>query len=396
MTSEPGPLAGVKVVDLTHILAGPSATVLMADAGADVIKVEPPWGEYARVRGAIRTGPDGATVSSYSAAVNHGKRSIALDLKTAAGASILERLIEDADVVAENLAPGALGRLGFDLEQLRARFPRLITCSISLYGSSARARKYANRGGLAIIAEAESGLIAMNRQAGGVPRHFDFGLGDTASGLSAYAGIVTMLLKRERTGHGGHVDISMLRTLIWFNGPAIAGHDIAGASGTDVRTAALGVFPSSDGFVAIGVNSDALWTRLAIAIGMPQLADDDRYAGFQQRDARADEVDALVSEWTSTCTSDEIIELLVLARVPCGRINTPGEVLAGDPNLELGFIDAVSDGLGGTVRVAASTLGLPPARSAIPRVGEHTREILLSLGMDEKQTADLASGGAFG
>jgi crotonobetainyl-CoA:carnitine CoA-transferase CaiB-like acyl-CoA transferase len=390
------PLTGIRVIDVTHILAGPYASMLLADAGADVIKVEPPWGEYSRIRGSIRTGADGATVSSYSAAVHRGKRSIGLDLKTEAGASVLRRLLEQADVVIENLAPHAMQRLGFDFGELRAKYPRLITCSISLYGDAPGAEGYAGRGGLAIIAEAESGLVAMNRHAGGTPRHFDFGLGDSAAGLSAYAGIVTALVGRDRTGHGQHVGISMVRSLLWFNGPAIAGQDIGGAAGTDFRTAALGVFPTSDGFVAIGVNSDSLWARLAGAIDRPDLAQDPRFASYEQRDHRADEADALVAAWTSGLTTAAIVERLSAARIPCGPVNTPADVLAGDLASVLGFIDTVPDGLGGTVHTAPNTIGLAAPVRGIPRCGEHTEEILRGLGIEASEEAVLRGQGAFG
>jgi crotonobetainyl-CoA:carnitine CoA-transferase CaiB-like acyl-CoA transferase len=389
-------LTGIRVVDVTHILAGPYASLLLADAGAEVIKVEPPWGEYSRTRGAIRTGPDGSTLSSYSAAVHRGKRSIALDLKSDAGKTVFRRLLARADVVIENLAPNAMTRLGFSFDQLRAEFPRLITCSISLYGSAAGAEQYSSRGGLAIIAESESGLVAMNRPPGGAPRHFDFGLGDTAAGLSAYAGIVTALLGRDRTGRGQHVGISMVRSLLWFNGPAIAGQDIGGPAGTDFRTAALGIFPCSDGFVAIGVNSDVLWARLAAAMGRPELADDERYAQYAQRDARADEVDEAVTRWTSVSTVDAVVRQLIAARVPSGPVNTPADVLDGELASVLGFIDTIPDGLGGDVHVAANPLGLPPTLDGIPRCGEHTTEVLRELGIGDSEAQLLRERGAFG
>jgi crotonobetainyl-CoA:carnitine CoA-transferase CaiB-like acyl-CoA transferase len=395
MTGDP-PLAGLRVIDLTHILAGPYATLLLADAGAKVIKVEPPWGEYSRTRGAMRSA-DGATVSAYSAAVHRGKRSIALDLKNEAGASVLRRLLSGADIVVENLAPGALRRLGFDLGQLRAEHPRLITCSISLYGSAPEAADYRDRGGLAIIAEAESGLIEKNRAPGGIPRHFEFGLGDAAAGLAAYCGIMTALVGRGLNGTGQHVDISMIRALLWINSPTIAAQDIGGAAGTNFRAAALGVFRSSDGFVAIGVNSDGLWQRLAEAMARPELAADSRYAEHTERDSRADEVDEMVSRWSSTMTTAAIIETLSRARVPCGQVNDPQAILDGYLARQLGYIDTEPDGLGGVVRVAANPMGLRRGSgSGIPRCGQHTAEILAEIGMDSEAAAGLRAAGAFG
>src|ERR1700761_6587415 len=153
MSNPTGPLDGVRVVDFTHILAGPFCTQFMADAGATVVKVEPPGGEYARIRGPRRVGPDGTELSSYNAAINRGKRSIALDLKNPRGLEIALRLTDSADVIVENFAPGALARRGLNLRELRARNPKLITASISLYGGLESAGSLATRGGLAIVAE---------------------------------------------------------------------------------------------------------------------------------------------------------------------------------------------------------------------------------------------------
>ncbi|MCU1658496.1 MAG: CoA transferase, partial [Pseudonocardiales bacterium] len=304
MSNTTGPLDGVRVVDFTHILAGPFCTQFMADAGATIVKVEPPGGEYARIRGPRRVGPDGTELSSYNAAINRGKRSIALDLKNPRGLEIALRLTDSADVVVENFAPGALARLGLNLRELRAGNPRLITASISLYGGIESAGSLATRGGLAIVAEGESSVTGMTRDKFGTPLMLGLPLGDMATGMASYAAITTALFARERTGLGQHLDLSMVRTLFALNACAVTGAQIANANRFDLRTAGYGIFPVSDGYISIGVNNDSLFERLCGAMNRADLATDPRYAYYKDRDLNADEVDAIIAEWTASLTGD--------------------------------------------------------------------------------------------
>lgn len=396
MPSSNAPLAGVRVVDFTHILAGPFCTQFLADAGATVVKVEPPGGEYARIRGPRRVGPDGGELSSYNAAVNRGKRSIALDLKNPRGLQTALRLADTADVVVENFAPGALARLGLDFTALRARNPRLITASISLYGGLEFAGSLATRGGLAIVAEGESSVTSMTRDRSGTPLALGLPLGDMATGMASYAAITTALYERERTGAGRHLDLSMVRTLLALNACAVTGAQIANANRFDLRTAGYGIFPASDGYVTIGVNNDSLFRRLTVAMRRPELADDPRYADYRERDLHADEVDGLVAAWTSTLTTDEVIERLAPSGVPCGRVATPGDMLA-DPQLRgLGFFESVDDGLGTTIDTPANPIGFRREGYAIPRLAAHAQELLAEVGIDAEEYAKLAADGAFG
>ena len=275
-----GPLSGIRVVDFTHILAGPFCTQLLADAGASVIKIEPPGGEWSRQRGPQRIGSNGEVVSSYFAGVNRGKRGITLDLKNPAGLELARSLISTADVIVENFSPGTMEKLGLGLSALREEHPRLVTASISLFGGLEAAGPLAERGGLAIVAEAESSLMSQHRSKDGRPITTPYGLGDMASGLAAYSAIVTALYERESTGIGRHVDIAMIRVLLSFNAISITAEQITsqGRTGSKPRaTAAMGIFEASNGYVTIGVNSDSLFQRLAVAMGKPELADDPRY-----------------------------------------------------------------------------------------------------------------------
>ena len=395
MTADPGPLDGVRVLDFTHILAGPFCTQLLGDAGATIIKVEPPGGEYSRVRGPRREASDGATVSSYHAAINRGKRSICLDLRTPAGLSVAERLIDTVDVCVENFAPGALARRGIDFSQLRIKDPRLITVSVSLYGGFEYAGDLAARGGLAIVAEAESSITGMTA-ADGVPLKLGMPLGDMATGLTAYAAVVTALYERDRTGVGRHLDISMVKALLALNAGAITGHQIAVDDPTDVDVAGYGIFACADGFVAIGVNSDTLFTRIADAIGRPELAQDPRYATYRERDSRIPEVNAIISGWAGQRSVDSVVERLVAHRVPSGRVATPESVLSDGVLRKLGFFQEVEDGLGGTISSPANPMRLTQSRFGLPRLNQHARAILDEIGLDANEYEALAAQGAFG
>jgi crotonobetainyl-CoA:carnitine CoA-transferase CaiB-like acyl-CoA transferase len=390
------PLAGVRVVDFTHILAGPFCTQFLADAGATVVKVEPPGGEYARIRGPRRVGPDGTEVSSYNAAINRGKRSIALDLKNPSGLATALRLVETADVVVENFAPGALARLGLDLVALRVANPRLITASISLYGGLEFAGALATRGGLAIVAEGESSVTSMTRDRSGTPLALGLPLGDMATGMAGYAAITTALYEREHTGVGRHLDLSMVRTLLALNACGVTGAQIANANLFDLRTAGYGIYPASDGHVTIGVNNDSLFQRLTVAMDRPELAEDPRYADYRNRDLNADEVDAIIAAWTSTLTCDEVICRVAPTGVPCGKVATPGDVLADLELRGLGFFETVEDGLGGTIDTPANPLGFRRDGYVIPRLAQHDRELLAEIGIDADGYAKLAADGAFG
>lgn len=393
--SDNSPLEGVRVVDFTHILAGPYCTQFLADAGANVVKVEPPAGEYARIRGPQRKGPDGTVVSSYNAAINRGKRSIALDLKNPLGLDLALKLVDSADIVVENFAPGALARLGLRFPELRAANPRLITASISLYGGFDSAGPLATRGGLAIVSEGESTVTAMTRDKQGVPVELGLPLGDMATGMASFGAIATALYERERTGKGRHLDISMVRTLLALNSCGITGAQIPGWE-VGARTVGYGIFPASDGFVTIGVNNDSLFARLAVAMEMPEFGSDPRFVGYEGRVKNVAAGDEIVSAWTSARTAQEVIAIVAPTGVPCGRIATPEDVLADQQLRDLDYFDVVDDGIGGTIDTPRNPLGFSRKSSAIPRLAAHTRELLAEVGIDADECAKLAAAGAFG
>lgn len=401
----PGPLAGVTVCDFTHILAGPYCTQLLADAGATVLKIEPPVGEYARVRGPKRPLPDGTLLSSYHVAVNRGKRGLTLDLKTPGGVDIARRLALASDVVVENFSPGTLARLGIDLAELRAENPRLVTVSITMFGGGAAADALAARGGMAIVAEAESGLTGTNVDDDGRPLPFSFPMGDLVTSWVAYGAIVTALLQRAASGTGCHRDIGMVPSLLTLNSTNITGHQnlaLDGAASRDlrpvsaIRPPAYGVFPTRDGHVAIGVNTDPLFAAFAEAVGSPELADDPRFRCHTEREQHVDELNAVVIAWTSSRTARDVVDVLGPTGVPCGVVRSPGDVVYDDSFMRMGYLEQVGDGGGGTFSVVSNPLGYRTA-GAMPAVGEHTRDVLRErLGLDDAAIDDLYTTGVFG
>jgi crotonobetainyl-CoA:carnitine CoA-transferase CaiB-like acyl-CoA transferase len=394
-----GPLRGVRVIDFTHILAGPFCTQLLADAGATVIKVEPPAGEWSRQRGPQRSGGDDKKISSYFAGVNRGKQGITLDLKNPAGLDFAQSLISTADVVVENFSPGTMAKLGLDLTTLRQLHPRLITASISLFGGLDSAGSLAERGGLAIVAEAESSLMSQHRGRDGRPITTPYGLGDMASGLSAYAAITTALFERESTGAGRHLDIAMIRVLLAFNAISITAEQIIAEGGIGSKpraTAAMGIFEASDGYVTIGVNSDSLFHRLAVAIGKPELSDDPRYAGHVSRDERVEEVNEIVSSWTRSHTIEEVIAAVSPTGVPCGRVNTATDILRNETSTQLRLFEDVDDGVGSRIRTPANPFGFNYARTALPSLGEGNERLSGEVFGSAESYERLSLLGAFG
>jgi crotonobetainyl-CoA:carnitine CoA-transferase CaiB-like acyl-CoA transferase len=392
---EPALLTGRRVIDFSHLVAGPMCTMLLADAGAEVIKVEPPWGDSCRIRGLVREDPRGP-VSSYLAASNRGKQSIAVDLKTAAGLGVVRALVGSADIVVENFGPGVMARLGLGLDELRAANPRLVTASVSLFGAASADPRLRDRRGVALIAEAESGLAGLCVDQAGDPVRYGMPMGDTVAAMTAFAGVLMALLRLQLTGQGSHVDVSMVSALHALNGCYVAASSIGGdAAARGVTTAPYGFFRSGDGHVAIGVNVDPLWAKFAAAIGRPELADDPRYRSYLQRDQRVAEIGELVTAWTAARTGREIVDQLDRYGVPCGVVSS-GESLRTDPTYaDLDLFVQVTDGYGGTVDVPANPFGLTPADVRLPFLGQHSRSVLRDvLGLPEDQIAELIDAGA--
>lgn len=402
-TTAPRPLEGVKVIELSHLIAGPYCCQLLAGEGADVVKVEPPQGELARDREPLRRG-QGGTLSAHFAALNRGKRSLALDLKNPQGMATFRLLLKGADVLVTNMRGGALERLGIHPSALHVEFPRLVIASISGFGLE-RSGKYADRAGLAMVAEALSGTTSLTRDHSGNPVWCGFALGDIASGMTAHAAILLALRIQEKHGKGQVLDLTLAECMLPMVSVALARVQIADADlvakagANDYHGVPYGAYRAADGYVNIGVNSDVFWRRLCTAMDRPELGADPRFATYLERVKYQDEVNHLTEEFTRAHTREQITEKLNKVDVPVASILSMHEVLASDFFKARGSLREVGDGIGGklTLPVDPTWFEADPEGSHLPRLGEHREEILNDLlGMSGKEIEELTKAGAFG
>jgi crotonobetainyl-CoA:carnitine CoA-transferase CaiB-like acyl-CoA transferase len=402
-TTLPMPLKGVKVIELSHLIAGPYCCQMLADEGAQVIKVEPPGGELTRHRKPGRKGEDGE-VTAYYASLNRDKESVVLDLKNAEGASLFEKLLEGADVFVTNMRPAALGRLGFDPRALHERFPRLIIACISGFGME-NSGEHADRAGLAMVAEAMAGATGLTRDHSGNPVWCGFALGDIMASVSAHAGILLALRQQEQHGVGRLLDVALVECMLPMVSVALGRVQVgeetrsAFAGSNNFHGVPYGAFPASDGAVNIGCNRDDFWRRLCVAMDRPELGTDPRYATYTDRVARQHEVHEITEAWTRAHTRTQIERKLAEVDVPVAGILSMQEVL-GDAYLQRrGVLRTVEDGIGGTFSLPANA-AWPDDDGHIPRVprlGEQRDAVLArELHMSPADIGRLERSGAFG
>ncbi|GAA2863226.1 CaiB/BaiF CoA-transferase family protein [Pseudonocardia halophobica] len=395
----PRALDGVIVVDLTQIVSGAVTSMMLADFGADVIKIEPVGGETYRKAGYELHGPGGSTNLNILR-FSRGKKSIELDLKSERGAQILADLVVQADVLVENFRPGVLARLGFDWERLHELNPRLVYTSISGFGhDDVLPSPYRDLPAYAIIAEAMAGLTHLAGEKDRPPAWMGFAMSDIFSGTCAFAGTLVALRDRDRTGEGTRVDIGMFDASLLMNDLPMAYKEHVGEAmgrGQYALQSPWGPFETSDGYVIIAVLNGREWAALCECIGRPDLAEHPELTtGHQRSKAHERLVRPAVEEWTRARTRAEAVAALQGHRVPSAPVNTTDDLLE-DPqvaarqmrqetaNRELGTIRTV----GNPIKVASSLVGQEPA--ALPGLGEHTDEVLRSrLGLDDAAIAAL-------
>jgi crotonobetainyl-CoA:carnitine CoA-transferase CaiB-like acyl-CoA transferase len=379
------PLDGLKVIDLTRVLAGPFCTMLLGDMGADVIKIEEPAaGDDAR-GWAPFVGP----WSAYFLGVNRSKRSLTLDLKQSDAADVLRRLLASADVFVENFKPGSLDKLGFGYRQNRALNPTLVHCSITGYGKNG---PRCHLSGYDPIVQAESGFMAITGTPDGPPVRTGIAMTDYLAGLYAFGGILLALRDRDRTGAGQHVDIALYDSVLsTLSMPA----GILQATGSNPRRmgndhsaiAPYETLRAKDGMVMIAAANPRLWKQLCEAVGVAHLVDDPRFKTNTDRVKNRAALKAELERAFSAYTIVDLAKVLEKASVPCGTVRTVSEALQ-DPQVEarqmfLGFDDEELAGfrvLGNPIKLSAN--GAEPTRRP-PKLGEHTREILEALGYTE-------------
>ncbi|GLZ07503.1 CoA transferase [Actinomadura sp. NBRC 104412] len=383
MTSRaPGPLHGLRVVDVSTSYAGPSATMYLADLGADVIKVERPGGDEARRWGPPFTGQDAAWF--YSA--NRGKRSVVLDLTAAEGQALLHRMLERADVFVESMSRSALRRLDLAPETIRTRYPRLVYCAISGFGLDG---PDASLRGYDLIAQARSGLMSVTGEAGGAPQRIGTAVSDVVTGMVAALAISAAVVRQRETGAGELVDASLLDADLALMAPRIASY-LAGepeprpSGGTDSVLSVYQAFPTADEAIVVAIGNDAIWRRFCAAIGLPELAADPRLATNDGRRAHRGRVVEAIGARLATRNSAHWLARLVEANVPASAIHGLSSVVA-DPHLRArGALLPVNGAETGPVMVVGPPwrLGSAPAvPDTVPRAGQHTREVLGELGV---------------
>ena len=389
----PGPLDGVRVVDLTTVVLGPIATQLLGDAGADVIKVETVEGDLTRALGPSRS-PD---QSAYFANLNRNKRSLVLDLKQPAARAALLRVIDTADVFVHNMRAGAAARLGLDPATLLARQPRLIHASASgfrLGSSKAEDPAYDD------IIQGMSGLATLNGEANGTdgPRYVPSVMADKISGHTLTTAIVMALFARERTGRGQALHVPMLDTMIAFLLPehlwgATIDDPHEGMRYPRLMTPHRRPYATADGYLCLIAATDAQWTRLFALLGQPELIHDPRFVDVAARGDNIDAAYGVVAVGLKTKTTAEWLTLLATADLPHGAANTMEDLLV-DPYLrEVGAFRRFPHETEGEITVIAPSVDFTDTALAItrgaPGLGAHTAEILREAGLDEAAIAAL-------
>jgi itaconate CoA-transferase len=396
MTSHAGPpLTGVTVVTIEQAVAAPFATRQLADLGARVIKIErPDGGDFARAYDATTKG-----LSSHFVWLNRSKESVTLDLKQEVARDVLQQLLARADVFVQNLAPGAAERLGVGSAALRARYPTLIICNISGYGTSG---PYASKKAYDLLVQGEVGLVSLTGPED-TPSRVGVSLADISAGMYAYTAVLTALLARRDTGHGTVLDVSLFDSLAeWMGFPmyhtAYSGRSLPRSGPNHASIAPYGPFGSADGrHVILAVQNSREWTRFcANVLRRPELADDERYRTNEQRVRHRPALHATIDEVFAGLPLEDIIDRLEQAGIAYGRMNTVAEFLEHPQLLERGRWTEIDSEAGPlrALRPAVTMEGVEPVMGAVPALGQHTAAVLNELGIDPERVARWRTEGA--
>ena len=392
-----GALSGVRVLELGQVVAGPYCGQVLADLGADVVKVEPPGvGDVLRQWGWAPEGKD----SLWWRVAARGKRSITVDLRTPEGQQLVRRLATDVDVVVENFRPGTLERWGLSYDELAADNPGLILVRISGYGQDG---PYAGRPGYASVGEAMGGLRALTGDPDRPPVRVGLSLGDTLTGMAGALGALAALHERQSSGRGQVVDAAIYESVLAMTEGLVPEWSVAGL--TRKRTGAVlqgiapsNVYPTTDGEVIVAANQDSLFARLCAVMGQPDLTTDPRFADHRARGEHATELDELIATWTRTLPSADLLAALHTAAVPAGLVFTPAD-MAADPHFTFrkALVEVEDPEVGPLLMPApAPRLSRTPSRVrwAGPRLGQHTEQVLQQAGLTEPDVAALRAAGA--
>ncbi len=401
-----GPLAGLRVIDLTQMVAGPYCTLLLGMLGADVIKVEPLSGDNARPNGPFRDDDDRRAYGGYFQSLNRNKRSLALDLSRPEGREVLRRLARDAEVLVENYRVGVMDRLGLSWESLHALNPRLVYACIRGFGDPRTGESpYAAWPAYDIVSQAMGGLIGITGSDPAHPTKAGPGVGDLFPGTLAAVGLLAALSHARATGEGQMVDVAMVDGVLSLCERIVHQHAYGGAvpapqGASHPLLCPFDMFPAADGWVAIAAPRDAQWRELCALMGCPERGRDPRYASNEQRLAHAGEVRRMVSGWTASRTRAQVMDTLG-GRVPVGPVNSVADIFADPHTAARGMLVQVEHpGCATPATVAGNPIKLtgtrPPAPRRAPLLGEHGDAALRQLGYSEAEIRTLRRSGVLG
>ncbi len=373
-----GPLAGITVVDLTRVLAGPFCTLVLCDLGARVIKVESPEGDDAR-----RIGPFVNGKSAYFMSLNRGKESIVLDLHRTEDRAIFEKLLGRADVLVENFRPGTMERLGIGFDELHQRFPRLIYAAASGFGHTG---PQANRPAYDMVVQAMGGIMSLTGHPGGPPTRVGTSIGDITAGLFTAIGIASALYHRTLSGQGAKIDVAMLDCQLAILENAIARYfatgEVPGPLGArHPSITPFAAFRTQDGHIVIAAGNDRLFAKLCETIGRESLAADPRFAANDDRTRHAAALESEIEAALAARGSGEWLSVLEAAGVPCGPINNIAQAMADPQVAARNMVITVADETAGTLRMAGNPIKIspfpdPPARPSAPDLGRDQARVI--------------------
>jgi len=394
-----GPLEGLRVVDLTQVLSGPYCSMLLADLGADVIKVEPPGGDPTRRWGPYLPDDELRAFGGYFQSVNRNKRSLVLDLKQPAGHQVLVDLLTGADVLVENFRAGVMERFGLSYERLRERFGRLVYAAIRGFGDPRTGRSpYVEWPAYDIVAQATGGLVGITGPDQRHPLKAGPGVGDIFPAVLTAVGILAAVRHAERTGEGQFVDVALYDGVLSLceriaYQQSYTGVDPVPQGNTHPLLCPYGVLPTADGWVTIAAPTDRHWQLLAQVIGLSELGRDDRFGTNEARLRHTGEVYAVLEEWTGARRTTEVVATLA-GVVPCGPVNRASDI-AADPHVAArAMLPRVEHpGSSATPSIAGCPIKLTGTPSSVrtraPLLGEHTGQILSALGYGADRVAEL-------
>ncbi|MBP0492290.1 CaiB/BaiF CoA transferase family protein [Pararoseomonas indoligenes] len=394
----PGALNGLKVLDLTRVLAGPTCTQMLGDLGAEVIKIERP-GAGDDTRGFAPPYVPNTRESAYFVGVNRNKKSVTLDIAKPEGQAVIHKLLGECDILVENFKVGALAKYGLGWGELKDKYPRLIYCSITGFGQTG---PYAPRPGYDALIQAMGGVMSITGEIEGEPQKVGVPVADLFSGLYGCIGILAAVNHRHATGQGQRIDIGMLDTSVaWLANQAsnfiATGENPKRLGNQHPNIVPYQVFPTQDGYIVLSVGNDPTFERFCKLTGQEALLQDERFATNAARVGNRQLVTDTLTPVMKSRTTKDWVAALEAAKIGCGPINTLKDVFA-DPQVQArGVIVEMDHASGERVQVIANPVRLsatPPSyRSAAPVLGQHTEEVLAGLGMGAAEIAKLRADG---